>query len=75
MEIPIYEYYEMMSREGKKEFRIEVCRRCHIEAHQFYRRMRERCWSSVELQVVERIIGDSKYDEVRELQKFYHEIR
>ena len=60
MEIPIYEYYEMMSREDKKAFRVEVCRRCKIEAHQFYRRMRERCWSALEIQALERIIGEKE---------------
>lgn len=62
MEIPIYEYYEMMSREDKKAFRMEVCKRCRIEAHQFYRRMRERCWSALEIQALERIIDNSDYN-------------
>ena len=48
MEIPIYEYYETLPRNQKKEFRMNVCRRCNIEAHQFYRRMRKRSLSALE---------------------------
>lgn len=62
MKLPIYEYYEMLDRKAKKDFRLEVCRRCHIEAYQFYRRMKERCWSILEIQEIERIIDNNDYN-------------
>ena len=58
MKLPIFDYYEMLSREEKKAFRMEVCRRCNIEAHQFYRRMRTESWSKLEEREIERILSD-----------------
>ena len=59
MKIPISEYYESLDRDGKKEFRLTVCQRCGIEAHQFYRRMREDCWSSLEEKEINSIIEEN----------------
>lgn len=59
MKIPISEYYESLDRDKKKEFRLAVCKRCGIEAHQFYRRMRENCWSALEEKEIRNIIEES----------------
>ena len=61
MKLPIFDYYEMLGREEKKAFRMEVCRRCNIEAHQFYRRMRTESWSKLEERELERILSDREY--------------
>ena len=61
MKLPIFDYYEMLGREEKKAFRMEVCRRCNIEAHQFYRRMRTESWSLLEERELERILSDREY--------------
>lgn len=58
MKILISEYYEALGRDEKKEFRLSVCKRCGIEAHQFYRRMRENCWSTLEEKEIRNIIEE-----------------
>ena len=58
MKILISEYYETLGRDDKKEFRLSVCKRCGIEAHQFYRRMRENCWSALEEKEIQIIINE-----------------
>ena len=58
MKILISEYYEALGRDDKKEFRLSVCKRCGIEAHQFYRRMRVNCWSALEEKEIQRIITE-----------------
>lgn len=58
MEIPISEYYYSLDRDGKKALRLEVCKRCGIESYQFYRRMREGCWSPLEEKEIRCIIEE-----------------
>ena len=59
MKIPICEYYEALGRDERKEFRLTVCKRCGIEAYQFYRRMRENCWSTLEEKEIRNIIEEN----------------
>lgn len=58
MKIPISEYYDSLDRKGKKEFRLKTCNRCGIDSSQFYRRMRENCWSTLEEKEIQRIITE-----------------
>lgn len=58
MKIPIFEYYYSLDRDGKKALRLEVCKRCGIESYQFYRRMREGCWSPLEEKEIRCIIEE-----------------
>lgn len=61
MRIPIVEYYNSLVCQEKKTFRVEVCKRCSIEAYQFYRRMREDKWSHLEEKEIRNIIDERSY--------------
>ena len=59
MKIPIFEYYETLDRKEKKDFRLQTCSRCGLDSSQFYRRMRQDCWSTLEEKEIRSIIEEN----------------
>lgn len=62
MDITINDYYQQLSKEEKKKFRLDVCAICGIEYGAFSRRRREDLWTTLERKAVEKYIEEKGYE-------------
>ena len=60
--ITITDYYEGLTIQEKKDFRLKVCEVCDIEYFGLLRRLRKRSFSKLEVEAIRRIVNDNRYE-------------